>query len=428
MTRRYASAWAIWPTVAATWLAYAQVISFQALALFVIGGSFVVALSVSALCRAGRRWLAVGALVVLTFAFAWLAEVLAGNTSGPVTRATLMACGITGAMALVLHTRYPLAILTASLLLLAGALGLGAADRVPWLAGLWAVAAAVTLAMLGPYRQGDLRDRRRLGPFALMLLVPGLVAVLVMALVSPFMTDPWTIPGTGQVAVLPTPSSSALSPTPSPSPSASSSSSSSSSSVSPSSSPSASVVPPMVAPVPPAEAVEAVSPSSLLSWLQLVLLLLLLLLALLVLALIAWLAWVALLWWRLRRRLDSGSPRQRAIGAWTWLRMRRLRHDVPLPVSVSPDVAMTWAREAGEADVLAIAQVVAPVAFDDALPVAEGDAARAWTAALSGGRLPRGSVRQRWRWALRTPGWVRARLAQAGAVRESVGTRSSTGG
>lgn len=415
MTRRYASAWAIWPTVAATWLAYAQVVSFQALALFVIGGSVVVALSVSALCRAGRRVIGVVALAGLTFAFAWLAEVLAGNTSGPVTRATLMACGITGAMALMLHTCYPLAILPASLLLLAGALGLGAADRVPWLAGLWAVAAAVTLAMLGPYRQGDLRDSRRLGPFALMLLVPGLVAVVVMALVSPLMTDPWTIPGTGQVAVLPTPSPSAVSPSPAPSPSASSTSSSS---------PSASVVPPTAAPVPPAEEVEAVSASSLLSWVQLVLVLLLLILILLVLLLIAWRAWVALLWWRLRRRLDSGSPRQRAIGAWTWLRMRRLRHDVPLPVSVSPDVALTWAREAGEADVLAVAQVVAPVAFDDALPVAEGDTARAWAAALAVGRLPRGSVRQRWRWALRTPGWVRARLAQPGAVRESVGTRS----
>jgi hypothetical protein len=172
--------------------------------------------------------------------------------------------------------------------------------------------------------------------------------------------------------------------------------------------------------VPPVEEVGAVSPSSFLSWLQLALLLLLLLLVLLVLVLIAWRAWVALLWWRLRRRLNSGSPRQRAVGAWTWLRMRHLRHDVPLPVSVSPDVALTWARDTGEADVLTIAQVVAPVAFDDALPVAEGDAARAWVAALSGGRLPRGSQRQRWRWSLRTPGWVRARLAQPSAARQPV--------
>jgi hypothetical protein len=417
--RRYASAWAIWPTVAATWLAYAQVISFQALALFVVGGSVIAALSVTALCRAGRRLFAVVALVVLTFGFAWLAEVLAGNTSGPVTRATLMACGITGAMALMLHTRYPLAILPASLLLIAGALGLGAADRVPWLAGLWAVAVAVTIGMFGPYRQGDLRDRRRLGPFALMLLVPGLVAVLSMAIVSPLMTDPWTIPGSGQVAVLPTPSPSAVSPTPSPSPSASSSASS----VAPSSSPSASTVPPTAAPLPPAEEVDAVSPSSLISWLQLALLLLLLILTLLVLALIAWRAWVALLWWRLRRRLDSGSPRQRAIGAWTWLRMQHLRRDAPLPVSVSPDVALTWARGAGEADVLTVAQVVAPVAFDDALPVAEGDAARAWAAALSSGRLPLGSLRQRWRWALRTPRWVIARMPNSSPTRQMVAPR-----
>lgn len=415
MTRRYASAWVIWPTVAATWLAFAQVVSFQALALFVMGGSVVTALAVVTLCRAGRRLLGIAALVTLTLGFAWLAEVLAGNTSGPVTRATLMACGVTGAMALMLHTRYPLAILPASLALLAGALGLGAAERVPWLAGLWAVAAALTLAMLGPYRREDLRDRRRLGPFALMLLVPGLVAVMVIVVLAPMMTDPWTIPGSSQVAVLPTPSPSAVSPTPSLSPSASFTSS-----AAPSASLSASVVPPTAAPVPPAEEVDAVSPSSLLSWLQLALLLLLLLLALLVLALIVWRAWVALLWWRLRRRLDSASPRQRAIGAWTWLRMRRLRHDVPLPVSVSPDVAIGWAREAGEVDVLTIAQVVAPIAFDDSLLVTEKDAARAWGAAMSGGRLPRGSLRQRWRWSLRTPGWVCARLAQPSAAREPV--------
>lgn len=419
MTRRYASAWVIWPTTAATWLAFAQVVTFQALALFVIGGSVVVALSVTALCRAGRRLLGVAALMTLTLGCAWLAEVLAGNTSGPVTRATLMACGVTGAMALMLNTRYPVAILPASLVLLGGALGLGAAEQVPWLAGLWAVAAALTIAMLGPYRQVDLRDRRRLVPFALMLLVPGLVAVMVIVVLAPVMTDAWTIPGSGQVAVLPTPSPSAVSPTPSPSPSASSTPSS----VAPSSSSSASVVPPTAAPAPPAEEVDAVSPSSLLSWLQVALVLLLLILVLLVLALLAWRLWVALLWRRLRRRLDSGSPRHRAIGAWTWLRMRRLRHDSSLPVSVSPDVALAWARDAGEADVLAIAQVVAPVAFDDVLPVAEKDAARAWAAALSGGRLPQGSVRQGWRWALRTPGWVRARLAPPGAVRESVGVQ-----
>lgn len=172
--------------------------------------------------------------------------------------------------------------------------------------------------------------------------------------------------------------------------------------------------------MPPAEEVEAVSPSSILSWLPLVPLVLLVILVLLVLVLIAWRAWVGLLWWRLRRRLDSGSPRQRAIGAWTWLRLRRLRHDVPLPVSVSPDVAVTWAREAGETDVLAIAQVVAPVAFDDALTVAEADAARAWASALSAGRLPRGSMRQRWRWALRTPGWVRSRMPKSSPTRQKV--------
>lgn len=420
MTCHYASAWATWPTVAATWLAFAQVVTFQVLTLFVIGGSLIVALTVTALCRAGRRFLALGALVVLTLAFVWIAEMLAGNTSGPVTRATLMACGVTGAMALMLHTRYPITILPASMLLLAGALGLGAAGQVPWLAGLWAVAATLTMAMLGPYRQSDLRDRRRLWPIAAMLLVPGLVAVLAMAILNPLMTDPWTIPGTGQVTVLPDSEIPNLAPSPSSAPSgptsADASADSSSSAQSEDSTPSTTPAP--VAPAaPPMEPVDAVSPNSLLSWLQVLLLLLLLLVMLAVLVLIIWRLWVALLWWRLRGRLGSGSGRQRAIGAWTWLRMRRIRHDSALPVSVSPDVALTWARETAEADVLTVAQVVAPVAFDDSLVVSVEDASRAWVAASTAGRLPPGSLRQRWRWALRTPGWVRSRMS-SGSVKQ----------
>lgn len=419
MTRHYASLWVIWPTTFATWLAFAQVISFQALALFVVGGSVVAAMVIAALCRAGRRLLAVLGIVVLTLGFAWIAEMLAGNTSGPVTRATLMACGVTGAMGLMLHTRYPIAILPASILLLAGALGLGAAGQVPWLAGLWTVAAVLTMAMLGPYRQSDLRDRSRLWPFAAMLLVPGLVAVLAMAVLNPLMTDPWTIPGTGQVAVLPDSADPTAAPSPSSAPSEPTSADPSADSSSPQSEESyTSSAPAPAAPTaPPTESVEAVSPNSLLSWLQVLLLLLLLLVVLAVLVLITWRLWVALLWWRLRGRLGSGSGRQRAIGAWTWLRMRRIRHDSALPVSVSPDVALMWARETAEADVLTIAQVVAPVAFDDSLVVSDEDASRAWVAAGTAGRLPPGSLRQRWRWALRTPGWVRSRMA-SGSVKQ----------
>ena len=414
--RAHPSAWALWPTVAVSWIAFAQVLSFQGLAVWVIGGSLLTALVVLPLALAGRRLFALVAVFMMTLLVPVLAEWLGGNTAGPVTRSSVMACAVVGAMSVVLSTRYPLAILPASLLLLGGALGLGATGQVLWLVGMWAVAGAVTVAMLGPFRQRHLRDRRRLVPFALLLGGVGLVAVVAVIVAAPLLRDPWTIPGSGLVAV---PETSGLVPsaTPSASPSSEPSPDSSPSSE-PTPSASSSPPPSIAATPPPADAVEveAESVSSVLSWLGWAVLLLLLLLLLILLALLLRRLWAWWLWSRLRRSLSTGTPEQRAVGAWTWLRMRRARVDRPLPVSVSPDVAVPWAAAAGEPDVLTVASVASSVAFNPAGSVTAAESDRAWTAARAGGRMPSGSLRARWRWSARTPQGVLSKVAAQPAV------------
>lgn len=405
--RRHPSAWSLWPTLGASWIAFAHALSFQGLAIWVITGCLLTALVVLPLAFAGRRLLAVVAMLGMTFVVPLLAETLGGNTSGPITRASMMAAATTGAMALILTTRNSMAVLLPSLLLLGGALGLGAAGRALWVVGLWSVAAVVTIAMMGPYRQAHLRDRRRLVPFAMVLLLVGLVAVAAVAIIAPVLGKPWTIPGSAEVAV-PVATAEAV-PSPSPSPSgAPSPSTSPYPSSTPSSSPSDSTPPSAEATPPPpdreAVEIEAEETSPVVSLLLWGLLILLIMLLLLLLALLLWRAWVWLLWRRLRARLSSGTPEERAVGAWTWLRLRRARVDHPLPVSASPDVAVSWASAAGEPDVVVVALVASDVAFNPGGSVSEQGADRAWRAANAGGRTPRASLRSRWRWAARTPG------------------------
>jgi hypothetical protein len=390
--RQHPSAWALWPTLGATWIALAHVVSFQGLAIWVIGGSLLTALVVLPLSLAHRRLLAILAMMAMTVLVPALAENLGGNTAGPISRASLVSCAVTGAMALALGTRYPLAIVPTSLLLLAGALGLGAAERTPWLVGLWTVAAAVTVAMVGPFRQPHLRDHRRLVPFALMLASAGAVSIVALIVTAPLMPAPWTIPGSGIIAVPAEPPGSA----------ATESAAADASADDVSSPPEATDTQETIEP-PPAGAVTVEEASSLLSWLAWALLLLLLLLILVLLALIALRVRALLAWTLLRRRLSRGTPEQRAIGAWTWLRLSRARIDRPLPVSASPDVAVAWARGEGEPDVLTVAAIVTIVAFNPSGTLSPAQADAAWAAARRGGRMPSGPLRSRWRWSARGP-------------------------
>ena len=367
-TRAHPSAWALWPTLAATWVAFSHVVSFQGLFIWVIGGSILTAVIVMPLAFAHRRLLALLAMLVLPFLIGGLADYLGGASAGPITRSALMASAVTGAMSVVLAGRYPQWIVPISIILLGGALGLGAADQVLWLVGMWTVAAALTLSMLGPYRQEHLRERRRLIPFAAMLGLCGVVAVIGLAIVAPFVDSPWTIPGAGQID-----SSVVESPT---------------------------VVESSPVAEPPESVIEQV-----INWLVVVLLVVLLLVLLLIVYALLRRVWAAARWSLLRFRLRRGSPQARIVGAWTWVRLRRVRYEQPLPLWMSPDIAQDWARSSGEPELAEVAANASLIAFSPEIDssVLPSLASTSWSAALVCGRAPQGSLRQRWRWSARGP-------------------------
>ena len=380
------SAWALWPTLAATWVAFSHVVSFQGLFIWVIGGSILTAGVVLPLAFAHRRLLALLAMLVLPFLIGGLADYLGGASAGPITRSALMASAVTGAMCVVLAGRYPQWIVPISIVLLGGALGLGAADQVLWLVGMWTVAAALTLSMLGPYRQANLRDRQRLIPFAGMLLLTGLVAVLSLLVVAPFIGSPWTIPGAGTVEA-------------------------SAEAIDSVAVVEESVPPPDVESVPesvPESVAESESESvveQVINWLVVVLFVVLLVVLLLIVYALLRRAWVAVRWSLLRFRLRRGSAESQIVGAWTWVRLRRLRYDNPLPLWMSPDIAQDWARSSGEPDLAVVAANASVIAFSsdiESLNLPSLSSA-SWSAALVFGQAPQGSLRQRWRWSARGP-------------------------
>jgi hypothetical protein len=455
------SAWAPFPTLAVAWIAFAQVLSFQGLAIWVIAGSTLTAVAVGGIARARHVPMAMLLGVAFTAGVPYLASTLGGDSAGPIVRASLMACGVSAAMAVLLHTRTPLAMLAASLMLLGGALGLGAAGHAVWLVGLWTVAALLTLTMLGVYTRDDLSQPRRRRALALTMIVVGLAGVVGLMLLGAVYGTPWTVPGAGPtISPSPTPtpsvtSASTPSPTPTPTPTPTrttvtvtpppvnispptrtpvtatasvpppqTSSAQPSPSLSPSlsssptvtSSPTPSVTPtptltptPSPTPTPPVVAQRTINP------ILLVLLLiaagLLALLLFVVVLLLLWRVLVALLWASTARRLRRGSRGHRITGAWTWVRLRRARYDRPLPVSASPDIAVGLATAARDTDLAQVAQLAADVSYNPLTVVSDEDVALAWSSAKRAGRRPRGAtLRERWRWSGRRPKAARALL------------------
>ena len=371
--------WAPLPTLAVGWACFAQVLSFRGVAIWVAGGSLLVLLVMRLILGAGRVVLGLLSGVALTLVFAFLADTYGGTTSGPLARATLLACGLTAASVAFSFTRYRLLLLVPTFALLGSALGLGAAGRSGVWVGLWVVAAAVTAAMLGPYRERDLAARGRRLPFALLIACSGLVAIVSLVIASPMLVAPWTIPGGGGGA---TPSAVALPPVallppevlaaPPPIVTA----------------PPVSQ-PPIVSPAPPPPEASASIISTIIQWVLLILLALLLLLLLLLAWLLvrrlsSWIRWRALRW-----RLSRGTPEQRVVGAWTWIRLRLAMRGDPLPDSASPDVAVEWALARGDSSLATVARLTARVAFNPQGTISMPDSALAWEHALTADRRSR---------------------------------------
>lgn len=380
--RTQPSLWAVWPTLAATWVAFAHVISFQGLAIWVIGGSILTALAVYSLAHLGRKLFALALMFVVPIVVAGAADFLGGDNAGPITRSALMASAVTAAMCVILASSHPQLILVPSVCLLGGALGLGAADQVLWLVGIWVVAAALTLSMLGPYRQEHLRERAQLVPFAAMLSFFGLVGVGALLILSSFINQPWTIPGSGALDSGITPSV-----------------------VIENENENENENEPLVGVAEVSTADTESVLERIINWLVIALLVLLLLILLWLVGALIRRLWSSLRWWWVRVRLRRGPPTSQIIGAWTWVRLRRMRYDSALPVWMSPDIAADWGNSNGDPDLALVALNASHVYFGrgvdgfDLTHMVEST----WSAARRAGIGPRASLRRRWMWWARGP-------------------------
>ena len=104
-------------------------------------------------------------------------------------------------------------------------------------------------------------------------------------------------------------------------------------------------------------------------------------------------------WWRgrLRRRLETGSPDERVIGAWTYVRARRRRLGQPLADTASP--AGFAADPATEPKLAGLARL-GEAAMYAPEQVSDDDARRAWVLAedVVSSAVHRSSWARRLRW------------------------------
>lgn len=375
-----AGRWAVLPLVFLSATMLGQVVALRGLVAWVLAPMLAACWLVGLACGQGRRlvpWLLALGLGPLV---AFLAETIGGETAGPITRSSLVAVSLGCTAVLLSRTRVPASSLIPAAGIAFAAVGLGGAGALlPW-TGAWVVLAGATLAFLGPYAAVDLRDARRLGTLIAVLAAGGLAAIVTAVAVSGALGRPWVPPAA--VAGPETASAGSATPGPAAVPSAEAAVDSAVDSAADS-------------------AVGSVGePDQWIAWVVAVL-------AVLGLIALGWLL-VALgrragalwKWRRLRRQLRRGEPRDALLGAWQWARLRLAHRGHALPVSLSPDTALSWSDAA---PVRSLAALVAPAAFDPAVPVEPRVTAEAWAIAAGIERAWLGSWRSRWSQAARGP-------------------------
>ncbi len=376
--------WAVLPTLFVNWAVLAQILSFRGLVLWIVVPSITCWLLVSVALANSRRLLAWTASLTLPFAFVAVAELIGGSTSGPISRTTFMSCGLTAVASLIAMTQYARLCLIPMILLLASGLALGASgDAVAWV-GIWMVAAAFTLVILGPYSEHELLAFRRLRFMASIMALSGVVSVAGAAAAVLVVRSPWVV----QVSGNSTQGTSAID-------------SDKANSGSPS--------------LDPAQGASAVSMDIVNGLGALALKAFTLVLIGLVLYFVVGIARRMLIsiGWRVGLRgLETGSTRQQVLGAWSWIRLRLVQRDQPLPLHLSPDVAVRWAESEGRAELAELAALVAPVAFGSDIQPTPEQAYRAWELADEIDFASRGATwRLRWKYSRRSIRATRLELA-----------------
>ncbi len=373
--------WAVLPTLVINWAVFAQIVSFQGLFLWVAATSLACWFVVSVALNGHRRLLAWITAVGLPLVFAVMAEFIGGTSSGSIARAAFVTCGLTAAAALIAVTRYARLALIPMIMLLVCALALGAAgNAIAWV-GAWVVAAGFSLVILGPYAEHELIPLQRMRFLVIVLGTAGLFAVLAAAIADLVIRKPWVVHPEG---LLPRDEA-----TPTPMPSSSSE---------------------------PAVPPETDSLGDLLSALGAIaekaLILLGVILAIWLVVSVARRIFVAIGWRIGLRELETGLPRDQVLGAWSWVRLRLVQRDQPLPLHLSPDVAVRGAESEGRAELAELAALVAPVAFGSDIQPTPEQAYRAWELADEIDFASRGATwRLRWKYSRRSIGATRLELA-----------------
>lgn len=408
------SGWSVFLLFVANWIAFANVVSLSGHLLWVLIPSVLAAQAMVIMIRADRRMLAAPVLLLLTVLAAGLSELIGGSTSGPITRATLMMTTCAGLMVLLWRTSVPSSAALVSLAALAGALGLGAADRIVWSVGIWVVCVCAYLVAVGPLRHSDLRDRGRLRSLAAVLLVAGLLASVLGNVLQEVLRDPWTISARGIVAVgAQTVSGAPAQVIDQQRPRSTGVFAKKRARVSGKGSGMSkrSNVPPKAAPTESAPDVEQppeAPPQR--SWLVTVALIVAAVLVLLLLMLTIGLLYVQLRWALLRARLQRGLPAEQVAGAWYWLRLQWARAGHLEFTNVTPDRVAPMAAEMGDRVLRELAQSATFALYDRHPDLDVRDARQAWTAARALARRVGGPLPARLRASLITPATARTTL------------------
>ncbi len=412
------SPWSLAPLLIVNWIAFANVLSSSGVLLWVIIPSLIGVQMMLIMIRAERKILAGVALFGLSALAVGLSDVIGGTTSGPITRSTLMMTTCAGLMVLMWRTGIPASAAVVSLGALAGALGLGAADRIVWSVGLWVVAVAVYLAAVGPLRADDLRGIGRLQSFVLMLLTAGLLASLAGNALQTVMRDPWTIPAAG-LTVLGAQAQAGASVHAGKQPNSVADSllevagAQFDEAARKQATPRAEANPvrPSAEPVEPNAVEGAAEAESRRGRFTTVLPIVGFLLYCLLLILAVALADVYLAWVMLRRSLSKGTPTQQVGGAWLWLRLQWARYGYLEHVHRTPDRIARDVDKSDEVLLRDLAELATHAIYAHAPGIDAAQARQAWSVARTLRKQAPRSWPTRMRALLVTPSAASKRLA-----------------
>ena len=359
-------------TCATAAMSFAGAVTLPALLTFVLPGVAVGALASARGVLTGHwlQGLCFGSAAGLVWAE--VVNLVGGDLSGPIARSTLITAAGTAAALGLAACPAPAAFLAPVAGIVLGAVLLGSAGEVAYVAVATAIAAMLALAWLESEGRKWLVAPRAVGAVVALTLFSGGASVVALTLQHQLDTNATVVVAPGLALPTLRPPWDTSSPTPTPTPTASS--------------PAAQTPTSTITPSPaPAGDVN----SAWLMWALAVFAVGLLTLGLLILARWLWVRWA---WSRLRRRLRRGTPEAQVIGAWWWAKYRLAYHGVALTASIPPGEGASTASSplppSARAAFQALSELTSLAAFAKAATLDAATADDAWRMADEVDQIP----------------------------------------